>query len=308
MGFTGLARWTNAPTTGLELINQNIMRNHQGRYIGKWSLSVKSFRSTFGSTPGFQVAAERSMCALAMNENVFVLLEDPTAPTRADVLQQAEASGSTGLNQTVLLAGPPHYRTTFLTLSPPGALEQLLGQLKARWVPVRQPGGSTAGSQPSRSQGTAGQQLTIDGHVFAIGNDWLVRAGNVILAGGAVKGMFLEAEYLPLPGMHTESGDGTSELLSNLLTSVLPNIPDARIVAVTISEAQLEEVLWDREEEQAEQQNPPEVEKDDPDDIFVTGSDDHESPTYRKGDWVGVDRDRISAFLIMGALRSEGIL
>lgn len=108
--------------------------------------------------------------------------------------------------------------------------------------------------------------------------------------------------------MDTQSSDGTSELLSNLLTSVLPNIPDAKIVAVTISESQLEEVLWDREAEQAEQQDPSESEKDDPDDIFVTSHDDRDIPSYRKGDWVGVDRDRISAFLIMGALRSEGIL
>jgi len=307
MGFTGLARWSNAPTTGLELIHQNIMRNHQGQHRGKWLLSVKSFRSTLGSTPGFQVAAERTMCALTMSENVFVLLEDPMAPTRADVLQQAAASGDPSPNPSILLAAPSHYRATFLTLSPPGALEQLLDQLHARWTPVRQSGPSGSASQPSRSQAT-GQQLTIDGHIYAIGNDWLVRAGNVILAGGAVKGMFLEAEYLPLPGMHTQSSDGSSELLSNLLTSVLPNIPDARIVAVTISEAQLEEVLWDREEEQSEQQLPTEPEKDDPNDIFVTGSDDRDTPSYRKGDWVGVDRDRISAFLIMGALRSEGIL
>lgn len=108
--------------------------------------------------------------------------------------------------------------------------------------------------------------------------------------------------------MHAQSGDGSSELLSNLLTSVLPNIPDARIVAVTISEAQLEEVLWDREEELAEQRNPSEPAKDDPNDIFVAAEDDRGAPGYRKGDWAGVDRDRISAFLIMGALRSEGIL
>ncbi|TCD69692.1 hypothetical protein EIP91_006709 [Steccherinum ochraceum] len=245
-----------------------------------------------------------------MNESVFVLLEDPIAPTRADVLQQAASSGESAQNQSMLLAGPAHYRATFLTLNPPGALEQLISHLKARWVPVRQAGGP-AGSQPSRSQTqTSGQQLTIDGHIFAIGTDWLVRAGNVILSGGAVKGMFLEAEYLPLPGMHAQSSDGSSELLSNLLTSVLPNIPAATIVAVTISAAQLEEVLWDREEEQAELQKSSEAEKaaDDPDNIFVCGSDDRDTPKDQKGDWVGIDRDRISAFLIIGALRSEGIL
>ncbi|OCH94094.1 hypothetical protein OBBRIDRAFT_817438 [Obba rivulosa] len=294
MGFTGLARWINAPTTGLDLVQHNIIRNHQGHLIGKWQLSVKSFRSTLGSTPGFQVPAERSMCTLTMNENVFVLLEDPAAPMKADVQQMAEA------DPTAVIY-PPHFRSTFLTLSPPGALEQLLAQLKARWVSVRQAAAPAAGQKAA----TTGQQLVIDGHIYAIGQDWLVRAGNVILAGGAVKGMLLEAEYLPLPVMHTQTADGTSELLSNLLLSVLPNVPDAKTVAVTISDSQWEEVLWDREEEeeQAEvERNKPPV---DEDDIYVSEGD---SPASKRGDWTGIDRDKRSAFLIMGALKSEGIL
>lgn len=45
----------------------------------------------------------------------------------------------------------------------------------------------------SRKQSnTSGNLLTVDGNVFSIGSDWLVRIGNVILAGGAVKGMLLE--------------------------------------------------------------------------------------------------------------------
>lgn len=166
--------------------------------------------------------AERTMCALTMNgafiwcsssnvadirliENVFVWLEDPAAPTRGDILAQAAASGESAQNQALILAGPSHYRTTFLTLNPPGALEQLITQLKARWVPVRQSG--VTGTQPSRTQNqsqTSGQQLTIDGHIYAIGSDWLVRAGNVILAGGAVKGMFLEvSRFVHLPKVTT---------------------------------------------------------------------------------------------------------
>ncbi|KAK2466234.1 hypothetical protein APHAL10511_001876 [Amanita phalloides] len=261
MGFTGLARWVNAPTTGLQLVADNIMLNHNGQHRGKWILSVRSYRSTLSQTAGSPVTSERTMCTLTMDENVFVLLEDPAAPTRADVLAAAPPG-----QEAAYLQSPSHYRTTFLTLTPPNALEQLLSQLKARWVPVR-----------GQSQGP---QLTIEGHIFAIGTDWLVRAGNVILAGGAVRGMLLEAEYLPLPTLHSPMADGTSELLSNLLTSVLPNVRDAKTVAVTISDTQWEEVLWDREGEISK----------------------------KKGDWMGVDRDRRSAFLIMGALRSEGIL
>ena len=192
-----LARWINAPTTGLELISENIVRNHQvcycfevhsrqlnnkqGQPRGKWQLSVRSFRSTLGVNTGLQVPAERSMCALSMHDNVFVLLEDPAAPTRADVL--AAAPPDMPSSQIV---GPPHYRTTFLTLKPPGALEQLLAQLRARWISGRQ----AAATHP-RGQSN-GQLLNIEGVVYAIGNDWLVRIGNVMLAGGAVRGMLLE--------------------------------------------------------------------------------------------------------------------
>ncbi|OJT15837.1 hypothetical protein TRAPUB_3435 [Trametes pubescens] len=209
----------------------------------------------------------------------------------------------------VTLPPPAHYRYTFPTLSPPGALEQLLAQLRARWVSVRQTGASAAssgapGGGSQKSQGS-GQQLSVEGHVYAIGTDWLVRAGNVLLAGGAVKGMFLEAEYLPLPTMSTRSGEhGSTDLpflLSNLLLSVLPNVPDARIVAVTIGDAQWEEMLWDEPDED-EPQKPA---KKDEDDIYA---EDDDQPATRKGDWVGVERDRRSAYLIIGALKQEGLV
>lgn len=297
MGFTGLARWINAPTTGLELINENIVRNHHGQVRGKWLVGVRSYRSTFSAVPELQIPVERAMCALTMNENVFVLLDDPASPGRSD-LQYMHPQPIDGSRHPLENFRPPHFRSTFLTLNPPGALEQLLAHLRARWVPVRQtvPGASQRG-QPT------GQQLVIEGKIFSIGSDWIVRVGNVILSGGAVKGILLEAEYLPLPAIDTHLMDGTSELISNLLTSILPNIRDAKTVAVTISDAQWEEVVfWDREDDEEEMKE--EETKDD--DIYVSG--DVEKATHKPGDWVGVDRDRRSAYLIIGALRSEGIL
>ncbi|KAL7285313.1 hypothetical protein ACG7TL_000408 [Trametes sanguinea] len=301
MGYTGLARWINAPTTSIELIHQNIIRNHQGQYKGKWSISIRSYRSTLSSIPGYQVPAERSMCALTMNDNVFVLLEDPAAPMHSEYQQKANELAQT--QPGVTLPPPAHYRHTFPTLSPPGALEQLLAQLRARWVSVRQTGSSSATGQ--KAQGT-GQMLTVEGHVYSIGTDWLVRAGNVLLAGGAVKGMFLEAEYLPLPTMPTRANErGETDLqflLSNLLLSVLPNVPDARIVAVTIGDAQWEEILW--EEPEDDEQKDKMVDEDE-DDIYAKEGD---LPAVKRGDWIGVERDRRSAFLIIGALKQEGLL
>ncbi|KDQ64530.1 hypothetical protein JAAARDRAFT_52477 [Jaapia argillacea MUCL 33604] len=356
MGFTGLARWQNAPTTGLEIINENIIRNHHGQYRGRWQLTIRTYRSTFSTIPAFRIHSERSLCALTMNENVFVLIDDPSAPTRADFLHHV-ASQTALHNQAHLQAqaeaqqqppplssenpdpnppptapippppppeipAPTHYRSTFMTVRPPNALEQLLQQLRARWISVRQTtrGGDTtgagAGAGGQRGGGAvAGQQLMIDGYVFAIGSDWLVRAGNVILAGGAVKGMLLEAEYLPLPTLHSATADGTSELISNLLTSILPNIRDSKVVAVTVSDSQWEECLWDREEEEAmreralqQSEGKPVENAGEDDDVYAFGDEMGKEGEVKKGDWVGVDRDGRSAFLIMGALRSEGIL
>ncbi|KAG6916100.1 hypothetical protein DXG01_008427 [Tephrocybe rancida] len=298
MGFTGLARWMNAPTSGLDLVERNIMLNHSGIKKGIWKLAVKSYRSTLGQIPNSHIPSERTMCTLTMDDNVFVLLDDPLAPTRADVLAAAPPG-----QEAAYLQGPTHFRTTFLTLRPPGALEQLLAQLKARWVSVRQ----TSSSVPQRGQ-SSGQQLMIDGHQYAIGNDWLVRVGNVCLAGGGIKGMVLEAEYLPLPVLHSPVADGTSELLSNLLTSILPNVKDAKTVAVTISDSQWEDVLWDREQEDVVEYliGVREEPSENSEDLYAYG--DEGIPEKKPGDWIGIDRDRRSAYLIMGALRSEGIL
>lgn len=116
-----------------------------------------------------------------------MLLEDPTAPGRADLLQQEPPEGQAPI-PLVGPGAPAHFRTTFLTVSPPNALEELIEQLRARWVSVRQSG---APGTLQRSH-ASGQQLSVEGYIFSIGTDFLVRAGNVILAGGAVKGMLLE--------------------------------------------------------------------------------------------------------------------
>jgi hypothetical protein len=157
------------------MIKENILATHGGQLIGKWNLSIKSFRSTLGQIPGLQgqLPAERVLWAMNMNDNVFVLLEDQMAPNRGDYM----ATSPGGVNKLYDLHFPGHYRTTFLTLTPPGSFEQLLSQLRARWVPVRQ-----AGSH----------QAVIDGLVFAIAPDWIVRVGNVLVAGNTVRGMLLE--------------------------------------------------------------------------------------------------------------------
>jgi hypothetical protein len=105
--------------------------------------------------------------------------------------------------------------------------------------------------------------------------------------------------------MSSQESSGSSLLLSSLLVSVLPNVPGAKTEAVTISDDQWEDVLWDREgdEERTVNQEPVCNEMED---IFVSPEDD--GPNHSKGDWGGVDRDRRSAYLIIGALRSDGLI
>ena len=212
-----LARWVNAPTTGLDLVKQNIVRNHAGIERGPWILSVKSYRSHLNDpryhTPTFQVA-ERTLCCLTMGSHVFALLEDPGAPTRGDythMLSQGQAAQATaessaqgtstgqnpasdsGGNGRVQIPEPLHYRSTFVTVTPPGALEALITQLGAPWQSSRHV--PSAGPRPQGSFMSTSQQLSIDGSVFSIGTDWLIRVGNVILTGGTMKGMLLEVRH-----------------------------------------------------------------------------------------------------------------
>lgn len=103
-----------------------------------------------------------------------------------------------------------------------------------------------------------------------------------------------------------QNTDGTLELLSNLLISILPNVQDAKTVAVTMSDSIWEEVLWDREQEEERMQAESQPADEKEEDVYVCG--DADIPAFREGDWIGVDRDRRSAFLIIGALKSEGLL
>jgi hypothetical protein len=104
--------------------------------------------------------------------------------------------------------------------------------------------------------------------------------------------------------MSSQESSGSSELLSSLLLSVLPNVPDARAEAVTISDDQWDDVLWDREAD--EQKKEKAMQEGVEDDLFVSPDDD--APVHSKGDWAGVDRDRRSAFLIIGALKLDRVI
>lgn len=100
----------------------------------------------------------------------------------------------------------------------------------------------------------------------------------------------------------------TSELMSNFIMSMLPHFDDAKTVAITISDSQWQEVLSEREEDEKQGGDQPQTNKEtSPDDsIYISGED--QEQVVSKGDWSGVERDRRSAYLIVGGLRMEGLL
>jgi len=303
MGFTGLACWVNAPQNGIEIIREHIIKNHSGQVKGRWYLQVRSYRSVLD---GQRTRNEppRSMVSVTMNDAAFVLIDDPAVPPSE---LSVPPSPDVPLAAFPPISPPPskpitseesrsHRRSSFVTIRPPESLELLLLQLKARWVPVRQSGGG-ATTRP----GAGAPQVTIEGFTFVVGTDWIVRAGNVIIAGGAIRGMLLEAEYLPLPSSPEPvlAPNDTADMLSNLLTSLLPSTSGSKTIVFPITDAHWNDVLFDTddrsEEDAANEEN-----------VYIDGE--QAVPRSRKGDWTGTYRDQRSAYLIIGALKTEGIL
>lgn len=70
------------------------------------------------------------------------------------------------------------------------------------------------------------------------------------------------------------------------------------------SEWQWEEVQWDTEEG-TEKENVRIKAEEEKDDIYAADGD---HPPFKDGDWIGIERDRRSAYLIIGALKQEGLL
>lgn len=107
-----------------------------------------------------------------------------------------------------------------------------------------------------------------------------------------------------MPDLHTEGGEGRSELLSDFLASVIPLLPDSEIWTVAVSDDMWAEVLAGLEEEDVEEEAQNKSDEDD-DEIFVPSD---FLPSARKTDWLGVNRDKRSAYLIQGALKGEALI
>ena len=108
---------------------------------------------------------------------------------------------------------------------------------------------------------------------------------------------------MPLPDLHTEGGEGRSELLSDFLSSTIPLLPDSEIWTVAVSDEMWAEVLAGLDEDDTEEEG--EKMDEDEEDLFLSPD---FLPTPRKTDWLGVNRDKRSAYLIQGALKGEALI
>jgi hypothetical protein len=99
--------------------------------------------------------------------------------------------------------------------------------------------------------------------------------------------------------------DDTATLLSNMLTSFLPTNFGAKVLVFPIADAIWEDVLYGTDDRE-ERPWMGGVDGGEDGDIYITAND--AIPKPRRGDWTDDYRDQRSAFLIIGAMKSEGIL
>lgn len=127
-------------------------------------MTLQSYRS--GTYPA------RSIYAVSTAEHAYVLLED----------QSIDLTGAELL----------HPRVSFVTITPPESLPAMLSQVAGNWTSSRH-----NAAQTGRGVVMGGMpQVQIEGHVYSVGGDWLIRIANVTQAGGALRGLVIEASNL----------------------------------------------------------------------------------------------------------------
>lgn len=223
--------------------------------------------------------------AVSTNEKMYAVLEDNTI----DAISKKH---------------PDHPRITFVTITPPQNFAPFLSQISGNWTTARTQGGKGAATSGGAAHSA---NLLIDGFVFSVGKDWLVRTANVTQSGGALKGCVIEAEYLPVEESPSRASKGGSAIINEFLSSVIggSNIDQQQITPVTVTSQQWKEALAGQDGDDGEidtaEIGAPEAKSDD--DIFF-------SPDQKSGYTMspGQSREQRSAFLIIRCLKNEGLL
>jgi len=271
MGIIGVARWKNAPPDALGLLRENIIRGHGGRNIGLWRVHLHSYRS--GTFPS------RSIFAASTNDHAYAVIEDASADSSSN---------------------SPHPRISFVTLTPPEALGAMLAMVAGNWTVSR----TNAALQNTRAGITMSNvsQLALEGFVYAIGTDWVIRVG-IVRHGQTPKGLVIEAEYLPLK--EAPGSLSNAPIVSEFLSSIAPKSEgETQILSVKLDEEMWATVVKSQEDDEPSTDRidtAKVIEPDEDDDIFCTTE--KLPPPTESG-----SRERRSAFLILRCLQGEGLL
>ncbi|KAG8985603.1 hypothetical protein FRB90_004589 [Tulasnella sp. 427] len=216
---------------------------------------------------------------MTTGDTCFVLCEDVAAPSHVTFENSKRAALAQDPNAKIP-ARPPHYKTTSLTLSPPSLLSLLFQQI----------GGGNVWS--NRMPGAL-PDTEINGAVFQIGEDVILRVGRVVQK-SQPRGLVIEAEFVPLPRAPAPGQD--PRLLQELITAVAPTNSDVK--AVSLTDDQWSEILT----VPGQQATPATI--DDSDDLFTWPN--KEDGTDSQLEWMGPEREKRSAFLLLKLLVTEG--
>ncbi|KAG8860948.1 hypothetical protein FRB91_000144 [Serendipita sp. 411] len=299
MGVRGIARWSNAPPDGVKQIEESVSWQQRARKFGVWLAELRTLRRSVILPDGTSIGSERLLWEyISGPENILVIIEDPTAPKRAEYLvARAEIHAANagkkeaGVPDSELQPEPMvprHYRHTLISFRMP-MFSSLLDQLAGPWNSQAPKPNPAAPSHKGTSGGMI-HRLSIRGNMWNVGSDWIVRVGGVYAAGDIFRGVIMEIEYLPVDILPYV--EGSSAFLDAFTLSLLPSLPtEANFNSVIIDDQEWAHVCG------VDWMAPATA----TDDIYVYGEEESVE-NAQKDDW------RRSAYMIVQAFHGEGLL
>ncbi|KAG8757317.1 hypothetical protein FRC14_002165 [Serendipita sp. 396] len=294
-----IARWSNAPPDGVKQIEESVSWQQRARKFGVWLAELRTLRRSVILPDGTSIGSERLLWEyISGPENILVIIEDPTAPKRAEYLvARAEIHAANagkkeaGVPDSELQPEPMvprHYRHTLISFRMP-MFSSLLDQLAGPWNSQAPKPNPAAPSHKGTSGGMI-HRLSIRGNMWNVGSDWIVRVGGVYAAGDIFRGVIMEIEYLPVDILPYV--EGSSAFLDAFTLSLLPSLPtEANFNSVIIDDQEWAHVCG------VDWMAPATA----TDDIYVYGEEESVE-NAQKDDW------RRSAYMIVQAFHGEGLL
>lgn len=226
--------------------------------IQRWFVDLRILKRHALLPDGTPVPGERIAHGFfAPPDHVVVQIDDPSVPerdkfmeARAQIRAHNVAQRAAGLSDEYMEPepeSPPHFQHTLVSFKSPVGLdifEQLLNQLGPPWNVTQK-----SGTSGKAIGGTAVRQR-IEGFVYTIGSDWIVKLGTLMAGNDISRGIVLEArffffsplfpspldllevafelncrqaEYLPVEAIVHEGG--VSAFIYEYMIKLLPDLP-----------------------------------------------------------------------------------